>query len=63
MRKLPDYTYLGCPMTKNRTPWCFRMCKIDKDGKGQCGRPAPHSFRGNIQIGIDKYKSGRIKTY
>jgi len=56
IKDLPEYTYLGCPMTKNRSPWCFRMCRPHKDGTGQCGRIAPHSIRGNIQQGIIDYK-------
>lgn len=56
VKSLPEYTYLGCPMTKNRSPWCFRMCRPSFDGKGQCGRVAPHSIKGNIQQGIIDYK-------
>jgi len=55
-KRLPEYTYLGCPMTKNRSPWCFRICRPDFDGTGQCGRLAPHSIKGNIQQGIIDYK-------
>ena len=56
MKNLPEYTYLGCPMTKNRSPWCFRICKPSFEGNGQCGRVAPHSLKGNIQLGIIEYK-------
>jgi hypothetical protein len=56
---LPDYTYLGCPMTKNRTPWCFRICRPNPDGTGQCGRVAPHTLKGNIQQGIIDFKMQR----
>jgi len=52
VKPLPEYTYLGCPMTRNRTPWCFRLCQPDSSGTGQCGRVAPHSFKGRIQLGI-----------
>jgi len=55
-RGLRDYTYLGCPMTKNRTPWCFRMCKPNADGTGFCGRVAPHGFKSRIQQGIEDFK-------
>ncbi len=54
-RALKEYTYLGCPLTKNRTPWCFRMCKLNADGTGLCGRVAPHGFKGYIQQGIEDY--------
>lgn len=50
------YTYLGCPLTKNRTPWCFRMCKPNADSTGYCGRVAPHGFKSYIQQGIEDYK-------
>ncbi len=50
------YTYLGCPLTKNRSPWCFRICKPNIDGSGYCGRVAPHGFKSHIQQGIEDYK-------
>jgi len=50
------YTYLGCPMTNNRTPWCFRLCKPDAHRIGLCGRVAPHGFKSRIQQGIEDYK-------
>ncbi len=53
---LKKYTYLGCPLTKNRSPWCFRMCQLNADGTGLCGRVAPHGFKSRIQQGIEDYK-------
>jgi acyl-coenzyme A thioesterase PaaI-like protein len=52
---LKEYTYLGCPLTRNRSPWCFRMCTPDFEGHGHCGRIAPHSLTGTIQAGIQEY--------
>jgi acyl-coenzyme A thioesterase PaaI-like protein len=52
---LKEYTYLGCPLTRNRSPWCFRLCDPDVRGHGHCGRIAPHSFAGRIQAGIQEY--------
>jgi acyl-coenzyme A thioesterase PaaI-like protein len=52
---LREYTYLGCAVTRNRSPWCFRLCQPDLDGHGVCGRIAPHSFTGRIQAGIQDY--------
>ena len=52
---LKEYTYLGCPLTRNRTPWCFRLCIPDQAGQGECGRIAPHSFKSRIQMGIEKH--------
>jgi acyl-coenzyme A thioesterase PaaI-like protein len=49
---IKEYTYLGCPLTLNRSPWCFRLCSPDIDGCGQCGRIAPHSIKSRIQQGI-----------
>jgi hypothetical protein len=43
-------------MTKNRSPWCFRMCEPDADGAGSCGRLAPHGFKSRIQLGIEDFK-------
>lgn len=51
-----EYTYLGCPLTRNRTPWCFRLCVPNQEGSGECGRLAPHSFHSRIQAGIEKHK-------
>jgi hypothetical protein len=53
---LKEYTYLGCPLTRNRSAWCFHLCTPGAEGKGDCGRLAPHSLRSRIQIGIDEYK-------
>jgi uncharacterized protein (TIGR00369 family) len=52
---LKEYTYLGCPLTRNRSPWCFRLCTPDGEGHGHCGRIAPHGFTGRIQAGIQEY--------
>ena len=55
-KDLKEYTYLGCPLTNNRTPWCFRMCKPNASGAGFCGRVAPHGFKSRIQQGIEDFK-------
>jgi uncharacterized protein (TIGR00369 family) len=52
---LKEYTYLGCPLTHNRSPWCFRLCTPDVKGHGHCGRMAPHALVGRIQAGIQEY--------
>jgi hypothetical protein len=56
LKGLKEYTYLGCPMTNNRSPWCFRMCRPNADGTGLCGRVAPHGFKSRIQQGIEDFK-------
>jgi uncharacterized protein (TIGR00369 family) len=57
------YTYLGCPLTRNRTPWCFRLCIPDQEGLGDCGRIAPHSLKSRIQVGIEKHKAEKLKSH
>lgn len=59
---LIEYTYLGCPLTKNRSPWCFRVCKPKADGTGSCGRLAPHSFKSRIQQGIEDFKKRQAEA-
>lgn len=49
--RIPDYTCLGCPLTKSRTQRCFQLCK-PVDGIGPCGRVAPHSLLGRTQKAI-----------
>ena len=57
LKKLPEYTTRGCPLTKNESKWCFGMCPTDGEGKGACGRIAPHKLKGRIQEAIDAYKA------
>ena len=59
---LKEYTYLGCPLTKNRSPWCFRLCKPNDDGTGTCGRLAPHAFKSRIQQGIEDFKNKQAES-
>ena len=60
---LKKYTYLGCPLTRNRSPWCFRLCVPDGEGHGQCGRVAPHSFKSRIQLGIERHKQEKLRAH
>ncbi|UCG88659.1 MAG: hypothetical protein JSW71_09015 [Gemmatimonadota bacterium] len=48
-----EYTYLGCPLTRNRSAWCFRICIPDVEGHGNCGRVAPHGLKGRTQLAIE----------
>jgi hypothetical protein len=52
---LKYYTYLGCPLTRNKTAWCYRICKTDDKGYGFCGRIAPHSLKSTIQVSIENH--------
>ena len=56
------YTYLGCPLTRNRSAWCYRMCPPDAQGNGRCGRVAPHSLMSRTQLAIADYKRRQLKT-
>ncbi len=58
-----EYTYLGCPLTRNRSAWCFRMCSPDDDGQGYCGRVAPHGIKGKTQAGIEKYNKQQTQEH
>jgi hypothetical protein len=58
-RPLAYYTHLGCPLTHNRTAWCFRLCAPDEEGHGRCGRLAPHHLRSRIQQSIERYNENQ----
>jgi acyl-coenzyme A thioesterase PaaI-like protein len=60
---LKQYTYLGCPLTRNRTPWCFRLCTPDLEGHGRCGRVAPHGLKSRIQLGIENYNRKQLEAH
>lgn len=50
-----EYTYRGCPLTRNRSPWCFRLCEPDGDGIGRCERVAPHGLKGHTARSIERH--------
>jgi acyl-coenzyme A thioesterase PaaI-like protein len=54
-RGIKKYTYLGCPLTRNRSAWCYRLCTPNVNGRGRCGRIAPHSMKSRIQLGIEAH--------
>jgi acyl-coenzyme A thioesterase PaaI-like protein len=62
-RGIRAYTYLGCPLTRDRTAWCFRLCVPDAQGKGQCGRIAPHGLKGRTQLAIEGHRKQRQSTH
>lgn len=53
--RVPEYTVLGCPLTKSHALWCHGLC-VPKEGIGVCGRIAPHTVAGKTQMAILKYK-------
>ena len=44
----------GCPLTKSRTNWCYRLCQ-PVNGLGVCGRIAPHTLRGRTDLAIERH--------
>lgn len=52
-----EYTYLGCPLTRSRTAWCFRLCAPDDAGHGRCGRIAPHGLTGRTAESIKDFNA------
>ena len=54
-RKVPEYTVLGCPLTKSHSLWCHGLC-VPKNGIGLCGRVAPRLVQGRTQMAILKHK-------
>jgi acyl-coenzyme A thioesterase PaaI-like protein len=60
---LREYTCLGCPLTRNRTTWCFRLCEPDAEGKGRCGRIAPHSLRGRTDLSIERFNEAEREAH
>ncbi len=57
----PQYTYRGCPLTNNRSAWCFRLCAPDEAGTGRCGRSAPHALKGRTQLAIESHNQKKRK--
>jgi hypothetical protein len=49
---------VGCPLTKNRSAWCYRLC-APVNGHGLCGRVAPHALRGRTDLAIESYLKRR----
>jgi len=60
---LKEYTYLGCPLTHNRSAWCFRLCLPDEEGNGHCGRLAPHSLKSRTQLAIEDHKKKVLEVH
>ena len=58
-----EYTCLGCPLTRNRTAWCFRLCEPDDEGNGRCGRLAPHGLRSKTQLSIERHGQQRLAAH
>ena len=46
----------GCPLTKNRTPWCFNLC-TPAEGMGECGRLQPYNLLGRTDGAILRHQA------
>ncbi len=62
-RGMREYTYRGCPLTRNRSAWCFRLCEADADGLGRCGRVAPHGLKGYTARSIEKHNKALLAAH
>jgi len=62
-RGIREHAHLGCPLTRNKSPWCFRICTPAPDGTGECGRVAPHSLMSSTQMAIVKHKKKKQEAH
>jgi hypothetical protein len=58
--RVPEYTCLGCPLTKSHSLWCHGFC-VPKNGIGLCGRVAPHAVVGRTQEAILRFKAAQLR--
>lgn len=56
-----EFTTLGCPMIHNKASWCRGLCQ-PYQGRGVCGRLAPHAMRSQIQRAIARHKAERAEA-
>lgn len=57
-RGLPLYTVATCPHNGHQVGMCRQVC-TPIDGRGTCGRPAPHGLKGRTQLAIATWMAGR----
>ena len=50
-RPLPEHRVPSCPYNGHQVGWCRGLCR-PIDGRGVCGRPAPHVLVGRTQAAI-----------
>ena len=55
-RPLRTYTVLRCPKNGNQASWCRGLCE-PIEGRGLCGRDAPHVLIGRTQLAIAAYNA------
>jgi len=56
-RRIQQDTFSGCPLTHHHTRRCLRICRPGEQGKGSCGRIAPHSVKGRFQQAVLDYNA------
>ena len=55
-----SYTIIECVYNGHQVSFCRGLCE-PIDGKGHCGRIAPHAMIGRHQAAIASYKARRLK--
>ena len=53
-KPLPPYITLRCVVAGHQVTWCKGLCE-PIDGRGTCGRLAPHSLKSATQLAIAAY--------
>ena len=53
--RVPPFTTLRCPMVGLQVSWCRFLCK-PIEGRGLCGRRAPHGLISRHREAIRNYK-------
>ena len=57
-RGLRAYTVVRCPMNGQQVGWCRGLCE-PVEGRGLCGRVAPHGIQGRTQLAIAAQRARR----
>ena len=57
---LRSYTTIECPYNGHQVSFCRGLCE-PINGKGHCGRLAPHAMIGRTQAAIASYKARPLK--
>ena len=57
-RRLPAFTVLRCPMVGHQASWCRGLCR-PLEGRGICGRLAPHAMLDRTQRAILRHNALR----
>jgi hypothetical protein len=59
-RRLPMHaqTVVRCPKNGHQVSWCRGLCE-PVEGRGLCGRDAPHAMVGRTQLAIAAYNASQ----